>query len=78
MVQQSTMNKTTTQIVGNIFFLHGHANIVEQEEYLVWRLYSMSHWIYAHNFFLQEFTVLSGSPWASVYIQLALSRVPYQ
>jgi len=58
--------------------LHGHANILEQEEYLVLRLYSMSHWNYAHISFLQEFTVLSGSPWASVCIQLALSRVLYQ
>lgn len=58
--------------------LHGHADIVEQEEYLMWRLNSMSHWNCAHNSFLQEFTVLSGSPWASVCIQLALSRVPYQ
>jgi hypothetical protein len=34
--------KIITQTVEQVFFLHGHA-IIEQEEYLVWRHHSMLH-----------------------------------
>jgi hypothetical protein len=41
--EQSTVNKIIIQTVEQVFFLHGHANIIEQKEYLVWRRHSISH-----------------------------------